>query len=149
MSFALLRTFDMAAATALVMAVLALQPAYAQNDDNGITSEEILARGDADRGERVFRRCMACHTIAEGAGHRLGPNLWGLFGRTAGTREGYNYSRALQDADLEWTPEVLNEWLQSPRGFLPGNKMSFAGVPRAEDRYSVIAYLEQATSPEE
>jgi len=98
---------------------------------------------DADyaRAKRVWRQCSSCHTVAADANHLVGPNLYGLFGRVAGTEEGFNYSAALKEADFEWTPEKLDEWLASPRNFLPGNRMSFAGVRKPADRNNVIAYL--------
>ncbi len=98
---------------------------------------------DADyaRGKRVWRQCSSCHTVAADAGHLVGPNLYGLFGRQVGGAEGFNYSSAVQEADFVWTPEKLNEWLTSPRNFLPGNRMSFAGVRKPQDRDNVIAYL--------
>jgi len=98
---------------------------------------------DADyaRAKRVWRQCSSCHTVAADANHLVGPNLYGLFGRVAGTEEGFNYSTALKEAGFEWTPEKLDEWLASPRNFLPRNRMSFAGVRKPADRNNVIAYL--------
>lgn len=98
---------------------------------------------DADfaRGKRVFRQCSTCHMVSADGGSLVGPNLYGLFSRQVGSGEGFAYSNVLLEADFEWTPERLNEWLESPRNFLPGNRMSFAGVRRPEDRDAVIAYL--------
>lgn len=94
-----------------------------------------------DVGKRTFRLCQSCHLIEEGAGNRVGPNLYGMFDRKVGELEGFNYSSALVEADFDWTPEQLQEWLADPRGFLPGNRMSFAGVRRPDDRTAVIAYI--------
>jgi cytochrome c len=96
---------------------------------------------DYARGKRTFKLCQSCHLTAEGAGALVGPNLYGLFGREAGSVEGYAYSDALEDADFTWTPAHLDEWLTNPRAFLPGNRMSFAGVRKPEDRLGLIAYL--------
>lgn len=102
---------------------------------------------DADyaRGRRVFRQCSSCHTVKEGAAALVGPNLYGIFDRKVGEAEGFPYSTAISslegDAKFDWTPEKLDAWLTSPRAFLPGNRMSFAGVRREDDRTSVIAYL--------
>ncbi|MEO0713821.1 MAG: cytochrome c family protein [Pseudomonadota bacterium] len=98
---------------------------------------------DADyaRGARTFKLCVSCHLVAEGAGHRVGPNLHGMFDRKVGEAEGFAYSDALLEADFDWTPEQLDDWLANPRSFLPGNRMSFSGVRRPEDRDAVIAYL--------
>ena len=102
---------------------------------------EPYASADYDRGKRTFRQCQSCHTIEDGGPAVLGPNLYGLFGREAGSKEGFAYSNALQEADFVWTPDKLEQWLANPRSFLPGNRMSFAGVRRPEDRHAVIAYL--------
>ncbi len=96
---------------------------------------------DEARGRRTFKLCQSCHTLAEGAPNLVGPNLYGVFGRDVGGVEGFAYSQAVQDADFVWTPEILDEWLTNPRDFLPGNRMSFAGVRREEDRLGVIAYI--------
>lgn len=101
--------------------------------------------GDLANGRRVFARCRACHTIGEGGPDMAGPNLYGVFGRKAGERPRYNYSNALRTADFAWDAPTLDRWLQSPRSFLPGNKMTFAGLPDADDRRDVIAFLKVET----
>ena len=102
---------------------------------------------DYDNGRRAFARCRACHTITPGGPNMTGPNLYGLFGRAAGRHECYNYPKALQAADFTWDAERLDQWLANPRTFLPGNKMSFAGVPDDQDRRDLIAWLKLETSP--
>ena len=99
-------------------------------------------------GERLWRRCQSCHTVNEGARHLVGPNLHGMFGQQAGGAEGFRYSAALESADFTWTPEALDEWLANPRTFLPGNRMSFAGLRNESDRNDLIAWLAAATAPE-
>lgn len=101
---------------------------------------------DYDAGRRQFRRCGSCHTVDQNGSHRVGPNLYGLFGREAGTAENFNYSDALESADFIWTPEQLDAWLANPREFLPGNRMSFVGLRNEADRRDVIAYLLHETS---
>jgi len=96
---------------------------------------------DYARGRRTFKLCQSCHTTAEGAGPLVGPNLYGLFGREAGSAPGFEYSQALQDADFIWTPDKVDHWLENPQTFLKGNRMTFAGVRKPEDRTAVIAYL--------
>jgi len=90
-------------------------------------------------------QCSSCHSLAEGGPTLLGPNLYGMFDRKVGEHEGFDYSKALQDADFEWTPEQLDQWLASPRNFLPGNRMSFAGVPREDQRAAIVAYVMSET----
>lgn len=102
---------------------------------------EPYKSADYARGRRTFKLCQSCHTLAEGGGNLVGPNLYGIFGRDVGAVSDFTYSRAVQEADFVWTPEVLEQWLENPRGFLPGNKMSFAGVRRPDDRHAVIAYI--------
>jgi cytochrome c len=100
-------------------------------------------------GKRIFKQCSTCHLTEEGAGNRVGPNLYNIFGRHTAEAEGFKYSDALQEADFKWTPEHLDSWLTNPRKFLPGNRMSFAGVRKPDDRRDVIAYLLIATSPDQ
>ncbi|GAB5454932.1 MAG: cytochrome c family protein [Henriciella sp.] len=102
---------------------------------------EPYQTADYNRGRRTFKLCQSCHTLNEGGQNLVGPNLYGIFGRGIGTVEGFTYSKAVEESDIVWTPEILAEWLESPRNFLPGNKMSFAGVRRPEDRTAVIAYI--------
>lgn len=109
---------------------------------------EPYATADYDRGRRIFLQCQSCHTLDEGGPAVLGPNLYGLFSRKVGESEGFDYSPALQEADFEWTSELLEQWLQNPRSFLPGNRMSFAGVQRPDDRTAVIAYIMAGTGYE-
>lgn len=101
--------------------------------------------GDLENGRRVFARCRSCHTIAEGGPDMTGPHLWGVFGRQAGSVEGFRYSEALQAADFTWDAEHLDGWLLAPRDYLPGNRMAFPGLPDATDRRDLIAYLKVET----
>jgi|JI10StandDraft_1071094.scaffolds.fasta_scaffold38028_3 cytochrome c len=100
---------------------------------------------DLDNGRRVFARCRSCHTITEGGPNMTGPNLYGVFGQQAGTHAGFNYSAALKGAGFVWDGEKLDQWLENPRTFLQGTKMSFAGIPDATDRRDVIAFLKVET----
>ena len=113
--------------------------------DEGVNAFAALPEpyqtADYNRGRRTFKLCQSCHTLNEGGQNLVGPNLYGIFGREIGAVEGFTYSKAVEESDIVWTPEILAEWLESPRNFLPGNKMSFAGVRRPEDRTAVIAYI--------
>ncbi|NVO28498.1 cytochrome c family protein [Donghicola sp. C2-DW-16] len=103
-----------------------------------------LAEGDAAKGERVFKKCQACHAVGEGAENKTGPVLNGLIGRTAGTLEGYDYSPAMKafgEGGKTWTVEELDAFLTNPRQHVEGTKMSFAGLRKEQERENVIAYL--------
>lgn len=101
--------------------------------------------GDLENGRRQFALCRSCHTIVEGGPKLTGPNLYGVFGRKAGTKEGFAYSDAVKNADFVWDAQKLDAWLADPRGFLPGNKMSFVGVKDPQKRIDLIAYLKVET----
>ncbi len=109
----------------------------------GALTSPALAGGDAAKGEKVFRKCKACHSIEKGK-NKVGPSLYGVVGRTAGSAPGYKYSKAMlakKDEGLVWTEENLDKFLTKPRKFVPGTKMSFPGLKKAEQRADVIAYL--------
>ena len=111
-------------------------------------AQPALAEGDAAAGEKVFARCKACHTVEEGGPNRVGPNLHGIFGRTAGTLEGFKYSPAMETAGadgLVWDEESVAQYLADPRGFIKGNRMAFPGLKKQEDLDNIIAYLKAST----
>lgn len=97
--------------------------------------------GDAAAGETVFAQCRTCHLIDEGR-NGVGPSLYGVIGRTAGTVEGFRYSDANASSGVTWTPEVMFDYLESPREFMPGTRMAFPGLRDPQDRADLIAYLE-------
>lgn len=102
------------------------------------------ADGDAAKGEKVFGKCKACHMVGDGAKNRVGPELNGIVGRAAGAAEGFKYSDAMMakaGEGLVWTEENLATYLEKPKDFIPGTKMTFAGLRKDEDRADVIAYL--------
>jgi len=113
-----------------------------------VVTDEMLANADLNKGKRVFLRCAACHTLGEGERNKVGPNLWHIFGRKAGTKEGQHYSKAMEAADFTWGPDKLNAWLTKPRAFLPGTSMSFPGLAKEEQRIDVIAYVRSKTGYE-
>ncbi|WP_424932207.1 c-type cytochrome [Amaricoccus macauensis] len=108
-------------------------------------STSALAQGDAEAGEKVFRKCKACHMVGEGAKNRVGPTLNGVVGREIASVEDFNYSDAFMEKASEgmvWDHENLAGYLTDPKGYIPGNKMAFAGLRKEEDVADVIAYLE-------
>lgn len=101
--------------------------------------------GDLLNGQSKFALCRSCHTITPGGPNLTGPNLYGVFGRKAGSQPGYRYSTAVAGAGFDWDAEHLDKWLDNPRGFLPGTKMTFAGLHDPKDRIDLIAYLKVET----
>lgn len=106
-----------------------------------------LADGDLTKGEKIFNRCKTCH-ILEGEAKRLGPSLECVFGRTAGSVEGFKYSEAMAQAGVVWGHETITEYLTNPKEFIPGNKMPFPGLKNEEQLADLLAYLESATASE-
>ncbi|KPP82548.1 MAG: monoheme cytochrome c [Oceanicaulis sp. HLUCCA04] len=119
------------------------EPAISPEDAQVILAEmgEPYLSASVDNGRRLFRRCASCHTLGDGDRHLVGPNLNAMFGRVAGSAEGYRYSRALEEAGFEWSAAELDQWLANPRTYLPGNRMSFAGLRNEADRNDLIAFL--------
>ncbi|MEQ8268336.1 MAG: cytochrome c family protein [Parvibaculum sp.] len=111
-----------------------------------------LADGpDLAKGKKIFARCKACHTVAEGEADRIGPNLHGVFGRTAGTKEGFSYSKAMAAKGAEglvWSEETLMTYLEKPAAMVPGTSMAFPGLKKEEERANLIAYLKSETGAE-
>ena len=100
-----------------------------------------LASADVAKGEASFKKCMACHTIAQGGASGIGPNLYASVGKPHGHVPGFAYSDALKGVPGNWTFEALDAWLTSPRKYAPGTKMTFAGLADGQERANVIAYL--------
>lgn len=104
----------------------------------------LLANGDPGKGERVFKKCASCHAFEAGAGAKVGPNLWGIVGRDVASAGGFSYSDALSSHGGAWTPEELYAFLESPKDYAPGNKMTFRGLSKPEQRADLISYLQTA-----
>jgi len=102
------------------------------------------AEPDVDKGKKVFRKCKACHEVKKEK-NKVGPHLINLFGRKAGTLEGYKFSKAMKakgaDEGLVWSEEVLLEYLVKPKDYVKGTKMAFPGLKKEKDRVNLVAYL--------
>jgi cytochrome c len=121
-------------ATAALLMVAA--PAAADSD-----LDARLAAANLKRGQLLYMVCKACHDVEAGLPHKVGPNLHGMFGRKAGTAEGFRYTDALLKSGIVWTPETMDTWLKQPGALVPGNGMAFAGIASDADRASLIAWL--------
>jgi cytochrome c len=103
--------------------------------------EQLLAKADVARGESAVKKCQACHTFTKGGRNLVGPNLWGVVGRPKASEAGFNYSAAMKGKGGNWTIDDLNQFINNPRGYVPGTNMTFAGIQRGGERADVIAYL--------
>jgi len=103
----------------------------------------LMAMGDLTVGEKVFKKCAACHSITKGGKNNIGPALYNVVGRKIGIINDYKYSKALSEYGKEWTFEELNGYLIKPAKWIKGTKMAFAGLRKEKDRASVILYLNQ------
>lgn len=104
--------------------------------------KDLLKKADAANGQKIAQICGSCHVLKQGGGNAIGPNLFGVVGRARATAAGYAYSDAMKAKGGSWTPDSLNEFLTGPQAFVPGTKMTFAGLPKPEDRADVIKYLQ-------
>ena len=123
--------------TAVASTSLSLETKVVEKVDIG----QLLALGDLAHGEKVFKKCSACHMIASGGKNMIGPNLWGVIGRTAGSVGDYKYSKAMVAYAKQWNFEEMNGYLIKPQAYIKGTKMAFAGLRKEKDRASVILYL--------
>ena len=115
----------------------------AETVEEKIDIAALMAMGDIAVGEKVFKKCAACHSIVKGGKNNIGPALYNVVGRQIGAVSDYKYSKALSRYGKEWTFEELNGYLIKPAKWIKGTKMSFAGLRKEKDRASVILYLNQ------
>ena len=106
----------------------------------------LFASTSAAEGAKVFKKCAACHSIAEGGGNKIGPALWGVLGRSAGSIPDYKYSKAMAAHSKNWSFEEMNGFLIKPKNWIKGTKMSFARLKKAKERAAIILYMNENTN---
>ena len=121
------------------------------NETSSESSESVnimslFASTSAADGKKVFKKCTACHSIAQGGGNKIGPALWGILGRKAGSVSDYKYSKAMAAHGKNWSFEEINNFLIKPKDWIKGTKMSFAGLKNEKDRAAVILYMNENTN---
>ena len=129
-----------------VIAYKVEEPAKSSDEAKAESSVEIsslLSLGDVTHGEKVFKKCAACHSINKDGRNKIGPKLYNVVGKAIGATSDYKYSKALISYSKTWTFEELNGFLIKPAKWIKGNKMGFAGLKNDKDRASVILYLNQ------
>ena len=125
---------------------LDIETAETKGDEEPVQREivdiaALLSTGDLAHGEKVFKKCSACHSIKSGGGNKIGPALYNVVGRKVGVLDDYKYSKALAEYEKNWSFEELNGFLLKPKDWIKGTKMAYAGLRKEKDRASVILYL--------
>ena len=116
--------------------------------EEAISVATLMASADASAGEKQFKACKACHNVAEGAGAKQGPNLWGIVGRDIASTDGFSYSSALAEKEGAWDWDALNAFLLNPKGYAAGTKMAYNGLKKDGERANLMAWLnEQSGAP--
>ena len=139
--------------SAYQVASIATDDSSASTETNSVSSGSgdimaMFASVSAAEGAKVFKKCAACHSINEGGSNKIGPALWGVLGRPAGSIPDYKYSKAMAAYGKNWSFEEMNGFLIKPKVWIKGTKMSFAGLKKPEERAAVILYMnENSSSP--
>lgn len=110
-----------------------------------LVSATSAIAADLAAGEKVFKKCKVCHTLEKDGKKKIGPNLFGIMGRTSGAAEGFKYSKAMTAAAITWDEGTLTQYLTKPKDFIPGNKMAFPGLRKPEQIENVIAFIIENT----
>jgi cytochrome c len=106
---------------------------------------DLFAKADLSAGEALARKCEACHSFEKGGPNKVGPNLYGVIGRARGSVDGFTYSDAMKKLGGNWSPQEIAAFIASPKDYLPGTKMTFAGLPKPDERADVLTFLNKQT----
>ncbi len=120
------------------------QGSVAKAEEKPVDINILIKEANLDAGAKIFKKCATCHNLAKNAANKVGPNLYGVIGRKRGSYAGFSYSKAMASKGGQWNIEDLNQYLMNPKEFVPGNKMSFAGLKKIGDRANVIGYIQNA-----
>ena len=123
--------------------VVQASTSVAETTDDKVDIAALMALGDVVSGEKIFKKCAACHSIVKGGKNKIGPALYNVVGRKVGGVTDYKYSKALAGYEKSWTFEELNGFLLKPAKWIKGTKMAYAGLRKEKDRASIIKYLNQ------
>jgi cytochrome c len=124
----------------------AAAPSEAQKKAILATLPAAYQGADLDNGQAKFALCQSCHTVAKGEAPMVGPNLWGVFGRKAGSGSGFTYSDGMKAMGVTWDAPTIDRWISNPRAMNPGTKMTYLGMENPKDRIDVVAYLKTVTT---
>lgn len=116
-----------------------------KKEEKPVDINSLIKEANLDAGARIFKKCATCHNLAKNAANKVGPNLYGIIGRKRGSYPGFEYSKAMASKGGSWSIEDLNQYLTNPKEFVPGNKMSFAGLKKIQDRANVINYIQNTS----
>ncbi len=110
-------------------------------EEEPLSLEELIANADLKKGAKLSKKCAACHSFNSGGKHKIGPNLWNIYGSDMAAKDGFKYSKALKSFGGTWDNASLNEFILKPKKFISGTKMGFAGIKKLEDRAALIAWM--------
>lgn len=112
-----------------------------QTEEEQVNIAELMSQASAEKGKKVAKKCISCHSFNKGGANKVGPNLWGIIGNKTAHAAGFAYSKALAGKDGKWTYDNLFHFLHNPRKYLPGTKMSFIGLKKEADIADLLQYL--------
>lgn len=118
-----------------------------ENEAASLNVQEVAETTDPVliRGQRMFLRCKSCHTVEKDGRNGTGPNIYAVFGAAAAQKDGFKYSKAMEDSGIVWTDDAMDLWIEKPGNLVPGTSMAFVGIKKPEDRAALIAYLKEVT----